>query len=304
MYSKIKNILILSLVILFSSSMSALAHSGRTDSSGGHNCNVGSCAGTYHYHNGGSAYQPTKNTYVAPICNKPNLSDTKGSLEFKEVDCKQDVTFTWDKGIGDNEYSVALSKTAGADPGPVADTTTRSVTFNDVAPGKWYVNVKGGNSCGWSGVYNWEVDVPEPEIAINRFNSYKLDDGTTELKFVAKCGASYSITPEVGNLTQTQIKEGRVIVNPEKETTYTLTVSVPGQTKKRTHTVLAPTPAPDPSPTSSPTVQEVTVEAEVEDSFNEDVADLNSEAQSSSFWDELLNNKMLTTILRVMIFRF
>jgi len=79
---------------------------------------------------------------------------------------------------------------------------------------------------------------------------------------------------------------------------------VPGQTKKRTHTVLAPTPAPDPSPTSSPTVQEVTVEAEVEDSFNEDVADLNSEAQSSSFWDELLNNKMLTTILRVMIFRF
>jgi hypothetical protein len=29
------------------------AHSGRTDSSGGHNCYVGSCAGTYHYHNGG-----------------------------------------------------------------------------------------------------------------------------------------------------------------------------------------------------------------------------------------------------------
>jgi hypothetical protein len=31
----------------------AKAHSGRTDSSGGHNCNVGACAGTYHYHNGG-----------------------------------------------------------------------------------------------------------------------------------------------------------------------------------------------------------------------------------------------------------
>lgn len=30
------------------------AHSGRTDANGGHNCNVGACAGTYHYHNGGS----------------------------------------------------------------------------------------------------------------------------------------------------------------------------------------------------------------------------------------------------------
>lgn len=39
------------------------AHSGRTDSSGGHNCNVGSCAGTYHYHSGGPAPAPA---YVAP----------------------------------------------------------------------------------------------------------------------------------------------------------------------------------------------------------------------------------------------
>ena len=32
----------------------ANAHSGRKDSSGGHNCYVGSCAGTYHYHSGSS----------------------------------------------------------------------------------------------------------------------------------------------------------------------------------------------------------------------------------------------------------
>lgn len=32
---------------------SASAHPGRTDAYGGHNCYVGSCAGTYHYHNGG-----------------------------------------------------------------------------------------------------------------------------------------------------------------------------------------------------------------------------------------------------------
>jgi hypothetical protein len=37
------------------------AHSGRTDSSGGHNCRTGSCAGSYHYHNGG--YTPPTNSY-------------------------------------------------------------------------------------------------------------------------------------------------------------------------------------------------------------------------------------------------
>lgn len=35
------------------------SHSGRTDSSGGHNCYVGSCAGTYHYHNGGGYSPPS-----------------------------------------------------------------------------------------------------------------------------------------------------------------------------------------------------------------------------------------------------
>lgn len=48
------------------------AHSGRTDSSGGHNCNVGACAGTYHYHNGGYAPAPV---YVAPTV-KPTIKPT------------------------------------------------------------------------------------------------------------------------------------------------------------------------------------------------------------------------------------
>ena len=43
------------------------AHSGRTDSSGGHNCNVGACAGTYHYHNGG---------YTAPVYNPSTPTPT------------------------------------------------------------------------------------------------------------------------------------------------------------------------------------------------------------------------------------
>ncbi len=47
------------------------AHSGRTDSSGGHNCRVGACAGTYHYHNGGGATTPTTTPYVAPTPRVP-----------------------------------------------------------------------------------------------------------------------------------------------------------------------------------------------------------------------------------------
>src|SRR3972149_9915886 len=58
-----KYISILSIIILLLlSSTPTYAHSGRTDSSGGHNCYVGACAGTYHYHNGGSAPAP----YIPP----------------------------------------------------------------------------------------------------------------------------------------------------------------------------------------------------------------------------------------------
>ena len=44
------------LVIAFSASFApivASAHGGGLDSNGGHNCYVGACAGTYHYHRSG-----------------------------------------------------------------------------------------------------------------------------------------------------------------------------------------------------------------------------------------------------------
>lgn len=54
------------LIIFLTTSASAIAHSGRTDSSGGHNCSSksqskGLCSG-YHYHNGTSHTQPAKTT--------------------------------------------------------------------------------------------------------------------------------------------------------------------------------------------------------------------------------------------------
>jgi len=51
--TKTKAVLFLIFLLLFLTSNNVLAHSGRTDANGGHNCYVGSCAGTYHYHNGG-----------------------------------------------------------------------------------------------------------------------------------------------------------------------------------------------------------------------------------------------------------
>lgn len=55
------------------------AHSGRTNSSGCHNCNVGACAGTYHCHNGG--YVAPARTYapvatIKPATPKPTIKPT------------------------------------------------------------------------------------------------------------------------------------------------------------------------------------------------------------------------------------
>lgn len=53
------------------------AHSGRTDSSGGHNCNVGACAGTYHYHNSGyTAPAPVYNPSTPVPTAKPTARPT------------------------------------------------------------------------------------------------------------------------------------------------------------------------------------------------------------------------------------
>ena len=42
-------------LLTFQSAPSVSAHGGGLDGDGGHNCNVGSCAGTYHYHRGGGS---------------------------------------------------------------------------------------------------------------------------------------------------------------------------------------------------------------------------------------------------------
>lgn len=132
-----------------------MAHSGRTDSSGGHYCNVGSCAGTYHYHNGG--YTPTTSTYIQTPIFPANI----------------DATWIWSSNLNktydlemklndDNptQYSAVISKCIGCNPGPLVDFYTNKFNFSDVKPGTWYVNVKKKISGNWSTIVYYKIDIP------------------------------------------------------------------------------------------------------------------------------------------------
>jgi len=138
------------------------AHSGRTDSSGGHNCRVGSCAGTYHYHNGGRRYTPPviDYSYLRP---SPVKSGNQSYYASADNWCNYDVIANWDSISDATGYSVSLTKTAGGNPGNISDTSTNSYTFKNFEAGTWYLNVKTGNSYGWSDVVYWTVTLPKME---------------------------------------------------------------------------------------------------------------------------------------------
>lgn len=60
----------------------SLAHSGRTDSNGGHNCRTGSCAGTYHYHNGGTSNYTKSTTYTTPKTPYSNYGHSQDDVKI------------------------------------------------------------------------------------------------------------------------------------------------------------------------------------------------------------------------------
>jgi hypothetical protein len=180
-------IFILALFFFFPSAVDA--HSGRTNSSGCHNCNVGSCAGTYHCHGGDTGGY--SGGYVAPVYTPPKprpSNPTTGTVNFSTSPqnwCNHDISFNWSGATLANGYSVSLSKTAGADPGPKADTTETSYQFKNVESGKWYINLKALNSI--NGTYAnqvtyWDVTLPkiEPNFGVSIHNpegfvSYKFE---------------------------------------------------------------------------------------------------------------------------------
>jgi hypothetical protein len=116
--------------ILFLFSVTPIfSHSGRTDSSGCHNCRTGACAGTYHCHNGGSYSGSSGGSYGGSGIGGYQLPAPKaiasGNVEYKTSNqdwCNYDVSVTWDKSYLATKYNIAASKYAGADPGPLVDT--------------------------------------------------------------------------------------------------------------------------------------------------------------------------------------
>ena len=87
--------LVTTLFFLLQFSPVVLAHSGRTNSAGCHNCNVGSCAGTYHCHNGGT-YSPAPTTYTVPSIPTCGANASYSSSAASCV-CKSGYTVSTDK---------------------------------------------------------------------------------------------------------------------------------------------------------------------------------------------------------------
>lgn len=130
-------------------------------------CGCGCCDGTSlsatcapYYPNCGGGYE---SYYVAP---KPTMviptipSNAKGGPKYLiNKNGVVDMLFDWDRPDG-KQYSIAMSKTAGGDPGPNTDTTKSEYTFTNIRPGRWYVNVKEEFNGYWSEVAYWTIDIP------------------------------------------------------------------------------------------------------------------------------------------------
>jgi len=153
---KIFLLLIITLFFFFSFNKIS-AHSGRTNSSGCHNCNVGSCAGTYHCHNGG--YVPPVYVAPAPVIPENPIKSARWDFIQTETNPYYNILFKWEENVS-RYYSITIEKIPGADPGPNYDTTETSYLFKNITPGKWYVNMKASVDNSWSKILYWTIDVP------------------------------------------------------------------------------------------------------------------------------------------------
>jgi hypothetical protein len=162
-----KNSFVLFCLLLFfvSSTNYAYAHSGRTDAYGCHNCYTSYCYGEYHCHNGGYVAPPAPR-YILPA----PITPENGNWTYKissENWCNYDLDMTWDKPATGDRFSIVANKYAGGDPGNLVDTTSLNYMFKNLAPGRWYVNMKTGNSERWGSIVYWTVDLPKPTPSLN-----------------------------------------------------------------------------------------------------------------------------------------
>lgn len=140
------------------------AHSGRTDSSGGHNCYVGACAGTYHYHNGGRA--PVQLPSIVRHTPTPISLNATTANDYNSQKDEYSIKFDWDDMLGSLGYSVSISKYPGSNPGPLVDTNKSVYRFNHIKSGTWYLNLKSRYLNSWSQIMYWPIILPNDETRI------------------------------------------------------------------------------------------------------------------------------------------
>lgn len=152
---------IVTLVIFIQLPKNINAHPGNTDGFGCHTCRTncpdwGYDYGEYHCHN-----PKLPPILLYPQCQQ--LPKINSAVRFlSNPNGTYDVFFDWDDLYNqiDRQYSIAISKYVGADPGPLADTTVSSETFKNVLPGRWYINLKAELNGYWSCIENFLIDVP------------------------------------------------------------------------------------------------------------------------------------------------
>jgi len=120
--------------LLMAISSNALAHSGRLDSNGGHNCSdksiqKGLCTG-YHYHNGGKTTSSTSTTKKTTNTSKSS-SSTKSSKASKELQTS-DVKLSVDGSIVElSNKPLVKNNTTYFPIREVANEIGASISFND-----------------------------------------------------------------------------------------------------------------------------------------------------------------------------
>jgi hypothetical protein len=227
----------------------AAAHSGRTNSSGCHNCYTGSCAGTYHCHNGGYVPPVQRPIYVPPPSPTPTPLQLNVNAEFvlDENTCTYSVVANWDELTYYNQYSVSAVRSASTtciDPGPRADTTENQYEFTNLRPGSYLINIKPGNGFGWNH-YHYCAAIELPAVKPKIQAETITEDGDKYITYTTTCASSVKVDNGIGFLTA---KQGKFKVNATGMTDYTLTAaSRDGENDELTVNITDTTPTPLPT---------------------------------------------------------
>lgn len=169
--------ILIAVCVFLSSKTLVLAHSGRTNSSGCHNCYTGSCAGTYHCHNSGSAIQNDSLQYrkKEPVCPKFSIYNSYSQececlsgYVSDGVSCLEGNDFCIDK-FGYHSHYEEFQETCVCDTGyTFSESGNYCVSLNDICKKRYGVNAE------FDHLYE-KCDCKQ---------GYELVDGVCEIKIV------------------------------------------------------------------------------------------------------------------------